>query len=323
MRVLATADLQALVGPDDAFGAVEAAYRQFGRYRALGSTPPSMNLDGPTPASAHHRIKGASAPDLGAAGIRIASYAARGEADRSHYALVLDYETGRPLGFLDEEWLHALRAATQAIVAAKYLARADSRVVGLIGAGRIASHLFPALARRFPIADVRVMAKPSEGAAAFARRHAAAGLPVRAVETAEAAVRGADIVITITTARQPFLEPGWLAPGAFLCSMGGVHEVFAGVLAEADRFVVDDFDYALSRGDMGAWVKAGDYTAADLRARLDADIGEIVAGLKPGRRTDSERVLAIIQGLAVCDLAMAKLAVDRANEAGRGLWVEV
>ncbi len=323
MRILTTDDIRALVTPEDAYQAVEAAYRQHGLYRDLSSTPPSMNLSGPTESGAKHRVKGASAPELGASGIRVASYATRGSRDRMHYAYVVEYETGRPLGLIDEEWLHAVRAATQAVVAAKYLARAGSRVVGLIGAGRIASELFPGLARQFGLEDIRVMAKPHENALDFARRHAAPEVPIRAVETAEEAVRGADIVITITTATEPMIESGWLAPGAFVCSMGGVHEVKSGVLVEVDRFITDDFDYALTRGDMSAWIAAGDVTSEDLRARLDADIGEVVAGLKPGRRSDDETVLAIIQGLAVCDVAMAKLAVDRADEADLGLSVEI
>ncbi|MEX2643537.1 MAG: hypothetical protein WD270_08795 [Acetobacterales bacterium] len=323
MRILSQRDVRDVVGAEDAFATVEAAWREYGRYRALSSVPPSLGLAGPADGAATHRVKGAVSPTLGAAGFRIATYPGSGPVDRRHVHLVLDYVTGEVVGLVDEEWLHGLRAATQAVVAAARLARRDAKVVGIVGAGRIARELFPGLALRFPLEDVRVAAVPRDNADAYARDLSATGVPVRAVASAEEAIRGADIVVTITTAKAPMVEPGWLAPGALLVSLGGVHEVRHAVLAECDRFVVDDFDYALSRGDMGAWVSAGETTPEALRQRLDADIGEIVAGLKPGRQGPDERILAIIQGLAACDVAMAKLALDRAAEQGRGTVAEL
>ena len=74
---------------------------------------------------------------------------------------------------------------------------------------------------------------------------------------------------------------------------------------------------------MGAWAAVGACGAEVLRARLDADIGEVVAGLKPGRTGELECILAIIQELAICDVARAKLAIDRARETGRGTHAEI
>lgn len=323
MRILTQADVHDVVGPEDAFRTVEAAWREYGQHRSLSSVPPSLNLSGPTDGAATHRVKGAVSPTLGAAGFRIATYPGAGPVDRRHVHLVLDYVTGEVIGLVDEEWLHGLRAATQAVVAAAYLARQDARVVGIVGAGRIARELFPGLALRFPLEDVRVTAVPHDNAEAYARDLSATGVPVRTVASAEEAIRGADIVVTITTAKAPMVEAGWLKPGALLVSLGGVHEVRHAVLAECDRFVADDFDYALSRGDLGAWVAGGETTADALRKRLDADIGEVVAGLKPGRQRPDERILAVIQGLAACDVAMAKLALDRAAERGRGVVADL
>lgn len=325
MRVLADADVRALMTPADALAAVEEACLQYGLGRSAVSQPSSLALQGPTPAGANRLVKAARSADLGVSGVRFMGGPRHGAASgaRHFYCYVEDYETGAPLGLVDEKWLYCLRTAMSAVVAAKYLARTDSRVAGLIGAGRIANELFPSLAEAFALDDVRVMAKPRENAEAFVERHGPAGLPIRAVATAEEAVRGADIVITLTNATEPFVEPGWLAAGAFLCSMGSYPEIYSGVLAEVDRLFVDDVDYAVTRGDIGAWIAAGEVTRNEIESRLDGHIGEVVAGLKPGRQTPSEKILGVMQGLAVCDLALAKLAIDKANEHGRGADVEL
>jgi ornithine cyclodeaminase len=139
-----------------------------------------------------------------------------------------------------------------------------------------------------------------------------------AASSIEQAVRGADVVVTITKARQAFLMPGWLKEGAVLLSMGGVPEVAFGVLDEIDRLIVDDIDYALAQGDLHAWVKSGAIAKEALLARIDADIGEVAIAAKPGRHSEKERILAVIQGMAVCDLAMAKMVLDRAEAGGVG-----
>ncbi len=102
--------------------------------------------------------------------------------------------------------------------------------------------------------------------------------------TAREAVDGTDIVITMTTANEPFIEAGWLKPGALLCSMGGVPEVHFDVPAEVDRLVVDDLGYALVQGDLHEWIKNGYITEAEITERIDADIGEIAIGTKTGRQ---------------------------------------
>ena len=122
----------------------------------------------------------------------------------------------------------------------------------------------------------------------------------------------------MTTADEPFIEAGWLKPGALLCSMRGVPEVHFDVLAEVDALVIDDLSYALAQGDLHEWIKNGDITEKQVPERIDADIGEIAIGAKPGRQHGDERILAMIQGMAVGDLAMAMLALDKATTAEMG-----
>ena len=95
--------------------------------------------------------------------------------------------------------------------------------------------------------------------------------------------------------------------------MGGVHEVEFGVLREIDRVVVDDPGYALLRGDFASWIDRGEIARDALERRIDADIGEIVYGRKPGRTSEGQRFLAVIQGMAICDLIVAQFLLARAD----------
>ena len=114
------------------------------------------------------------------------------------------------------------------------------------------------------------------------------------------------------------IRPGMLAPGSFLCSMGETEEVDIAVLDEIDRFVVDEFEYATLLGDISIWLQQGRIGREALRSRVQANIGEIVAGKKQGRISDSDRILAIIQGMAICDLALADEALRKAGALGLG-----
>ena len=132
------------------------------------------------------------------------------------------------------------------------------------------------------------------------------------------ALDGADIAITLTLADSPVVQPGMLSPGAFLCSMGETEEVAFGVLHEADVFVVDDFEYATVLGDIEAWLRDGRIDRAALQARIDGHIGEVVAGTGPLRQNDDQRIFAIVQGMAICDLALARHALNKAEKRGLG-----
>ena len=238
---------------------------------------------------------------------------------RSHHMLVVfDDATGAPIGLLNETWLHRFRTALTGVVAARYLARPDSRVLALIGAGSIAAELFPAMTRIFDLDEVRVVARRLASAEDFCRRHEDQRARFVAKDDPREALDGADIVITLSLAKTPVIEPSMLSSGAFLCSMGETEEVAFGVLAEIDRFVVDDFDYAAVLGDVEAWLRNGLIERAALQARVDAHIGEVVAGTRPIRENADQRILAIVQGMAICDLALARHALNEAGKRGLG-----
>ena len=120
---------------------------------------------------------------------------------------------------------------------------------------------------------------------------------LRPIESAAQAINSADIVITLTLADTPVIQPGMLSPGRFLCSMGETEEVEIGVLKAADRFIVDAFDYATLTGDIAQWLKQGFTTREQLEQRVDGHIGQVASGQRPGRQTDTERIYAIIRGM--------------------------
>jgi ornithine cyclodeaminase len=303
------ADVRRLITGAEAVALVEAAFRAFGERRARLSTPSAMALEGTGAPPARLKMKGAVLEDFRLAGLRVVTNA--GEAS---YCCLFDGGTGTPLGLVDETWLHKLRTAATAALAVKYLARPDARVVTLFGAGAIADEVVPLLPLVADVRELRVVSRRPERTEAFAARHAARmAFPIVVAEGPRPAVAGADVVITLTEATRPIIQPGWLEPGGLVCSMGSHQELDAGVLAEADRFVVDDLDYAMELGDAAAWLGAGQVTRAQLEARLDAALAQVVAGARPGRRGIQERVLAIVQGMAIGDVALAGHVLQRAG----------
>jgi len=270
---------------------------------------------------ARYRVKGATLHSEQVTGIRFISdppVNVDSDYKSRHMLCIYDDRSASPIGILHETWLHRFRTALTAVVAAKFLARPDSKTVALIGAGAIAEQLFPALTDSFNLQEIRVVARHLESAERFCHKQGAM-MPTRvvAVKNTAQAIDGADIVITLTLADTPVILSGMLSPGSFLCSMGETEEVGIGVLDEVDRFIVDEFDYATSTGDMAQWLKQGLTTREQLEQKVDAHIGQVVSGLHPGRQTDTERIYTIIQGMAICDLALANFALKQA--AGQGV----
>jgi ornithine cyclodeaminase/alanine dehydrogenase-like protein (mu-crystallin family) len=123
-------------------------------------------------------------------------------------------------------------------------------------------------------------------------------------ESIEAAVRGADVIATITTSAARIVQSDWIKPGATVLSMGGGPEFDVGVWHNSAHRFVDDLDYALYQGDLSAWVKDGALTDAGISTSITG-IGEVANGRWAGRSGPDEGVLAVIQGLTALDLALA------------------
>jgi ornithine cyclodeaminase/alanine dehydrogenase-like protein (mu-crystallin family) len=229
----------------------------------------------------------------------------------SHQAFItmFDEHDGTPLALMDGTYITAIRTGGAAAVAARALAREDARVLAILGAGvQGRSHLetFPRV-REF--AEIRVASRDTGKAAALAARHPRA----RAVASFEAAVRGADVVACCTDTREPIIGREWLKAGAHVSSVGGTFgpELDAATLAEASVFVE-------WRGAATTAPPAGARELQGFDVERLTEVGEVLAGMRPGRRFAGELTVYKSTGHAVEDLAAARLVYDRANAEGAG-----
>jgi ornithine cyclodeaminase/alanine dehydrogenase-like protein (mu-crystallin family) len=317
-RILSEPEVQALYDPAVGWRSIEAAYRDLGSMPEIQSRPPVMTIAG-TPAASgalqlgQFRVKGAAVPSYGVAGAFLFS--------REHPKMFLwNAETRAPIALLACDWLSKRRVALTVAVAIEALARPDVRKIALFGAGAWAQQTCELVAEHWSGAEIAVVASRLHSATAFAER-----MPdnVGPAADADSALQGADVAITLTTATEPFIHAGRLELGALLLSMGSPHEVDVAVLRECDALIVDDIDYVHIQGDIHAWLARGEIDEAELADRLRGNIGQVLAGLAPGRTGDDERLLAVIQGLTACDVALAKAVLDRALAQGVGQTVEL
>ncbi|WP_163991673.1 ornithine cyclodeaminase family protein [Pyxidicoccus caerfyrddinensis] len=212
-----------------------------------------------------------------------------------------DLATGALLAIMDSGHLTAVRTGVVGALAADVLARPDASRVALIGAGRQAVLQLKSLRLVRSLEHVRVYDTEMERALAFATRmYNELNLPVRMEESVADAVADADIVVTSTWSREPFLHPGMLRPGTHVITLGadepGKAEVSAGVLKQS-LFVVDHRWLAVSSGAAGS-------VGLDEDA-IHAELGEILAGLKPGRTSPEQVTVFGAVGLPFQDLAAA------------------
>ncbi len=217
----------------------------------------------------------------------------------THHATILLFkpETGEPLATMDGRLITEVRTAAVSAVATDRLAKSDASVLAIIGSGVQARSHLEALRLVRGFLEVRVWSP--RRAAAFAEEHG-----VRAAASAEEAVRGAGVVVTATTSSTPVLFGEWLSPGVHVNAVGAPRpdwrELDDEVLERA-RIYVDSREAAQK--------ESGDVIAA---GRIFAEIGEVVSGAKPGRRSDEEVTLFKSLGLAVEDVATAELVHSKA-----------
>lgn len=240
--------------------------------------------------------------------------------------LVTDIETGMPLALVDGTSVTNMRTGGHSAVGAKYLARADSSRVAVIGCGNEGRTHLLALDELFDLSGVSAFDIHPETLARFASEmEAKAGVPVTAASGVEEAAARADIICVVTTARQPVLLESWVPEGAHVCAVNGFFDVEAECAVGFDKWAVGWYerDLAWIEGDevgrLGG-LAPGVLSRADIHADLAS---EIIPGRKPGREHDRERTVMTHMGMPALDAAVASLAYDLALEAGAGRWIEV
>jgi ornithine cyclodeaminase/alanine dehydrogenase-like protein (mu-crystallin family) len=234
--------------------------------------------------------------------------------------LLMDPSTGVPTAIVDATAITEMRTGAVTAVGAEFLARRDSRVLGHIGARATAYWNVRLLARALPeLQEVRVHSRRRESRSEFAER-LARELPVtvRAVDSWEECVRGADVVVEASRlgSPQPLLRTEWIESGMLVIPYGTVSAVELDLLDAVDKVVVDDWGQA-GIGPLGALrahVDSGRLTEANLHAEL----GQIVCGSRPGRERDEETILLWHRGLSTTDIALGEALLAKAAHAGRG-----
>ena len=243
----------------------------------------------------------------------------------SHQGSVMLFsaETGELVGLMNASAITAIRTAAVSGVATQLLAREDARELAIIGSGVQARAHIEAMACVRPIKRARVASFSFDNAKKFADELGPRySFPVEPVESIESAVRGADLVVTATTATEPILRLDWILPGAHLNVVGSsiptTREVDSATMAAASLFV-DRRESTINEG--------GDYLFA-LREgaigpdHLKAEIGELLIGARPGRASPEEITLFKSLGLAVEDLASADYLYRKSQATKKGTWVE-
>ena len=232
---------------------------------------------------------------------------------------LFDPETGRPLAVIDAAGLTDMRTGAVTAIGARHLARPQSRVLGHIGARGTAYWNVRLLDRLFSFAEIRVHSRRPESRRGFAERLARdLGKAVIETDDWESCVRGADIVVEASRlpAPAPLLKTEWIARGALVVPYGTMSAVELSLTDVMDKIVVDDWGQckAGQLGSLRAHVDAGRLSEDTLHAEL----GEIVAGRKPGRQRDDETILFWHRGLSLSDIALGAAMLDKARRMGIG-----
>jgi alanine dehydrogenase len=231
-------------------------------------------------------------------------------------------ETGAPLAIMDGTYLTDMRTGAAGGVAAKYLARSDSNVVGMVGTGDQARTQLLALSQSMDIEQVRITCRNLSNCASFEKEMA----PVVNCDFVRTGsikeVCECDILVTTTPVRSPIVKSEWIREGTHINAIGadatGKQELDSSLLKKA-KVVVDDIIQASHSGEVNVPISSGVFSQADIHAEL----GEVIAGVRPGRESDEEITIFDSTGLAVQDLVTADMVYHKALEKGIGRRLEL
>ena len=314
--LLSGREIEALVPPEHAVAAVEDAYRQLadnrddqGRSLGFAVEHGSIHVKAGLLPGSHLCFAAKINVNLPDNRRRFGLPTIQG------VVVLADAVTGRPLALLESMALTALRTAATAALAARFGARRDSRRAAIVGCGAQARFQLAAIAACFPLEEVLVFDADAARAEAFARGQSGAAYRCAARAGIAAAVDGADICVTCTTATAPVLTDALALAGCFVAAVGADNpdkqEIDPALMRRA-RLLVDDLEACASGGDLHHALKAGLVSRDDVHA----DLADLASGRKRGRRSPGELVIFDSTGSGVQDVAVAWAAFQRARERG-------
>lgn len=325
MLLLSRSQIERLITIREAIEAVEEAFRAKG----LGKVqmPPKSYVF----LRHYHgdfRVMPAYVESLDAAGVKIVNVHPRnpkrcGLPTVMAIIVLLDPKTGAPIAIMDGTFITNLRTGAAGAVAAKYLARRDSEVVAMVGAGAQARTQLQALAELFEVREVRVNDISRSNARRFVKEmRSKVEAKFKVVSSTKQAVERADVVVTTTPSTRPIVMSEWISDGTHINAIGadapGKQELDHKLLLRG-KVVVDDIQQAIHSGEVNVPLSLGLIARADIYG----DLGEIVAGKKPGRESDDEITVFDSTGLAVQDIVTDWVVYRKAIRSRRGRRIDL
>ncbi len=322
MHYLNGPDVEALALTDDEIlAAVESGLLAQGRGETV--IEPRVHLIPDAAFNGHFNVLRGYVAPLNLAGVKIVgdyvdNYQ-RGLPSEMALLNLFDPRTGTPVALLDATSITDMRTGAMTALGAKHLARKNSRVLGHIGARGTAYWNVRLLDRLFAFDEIRVHSRRPESRDAFAQRLSTdLGKTVIATEDWKSCIRGADIVVEASRLTQPtpLLRTEWIKRGAFVVPYGTMSALELSLTDIMDKMVVDDWGQCRGGmfGSLRAHVEAGKLSEQTLHAEL----GEIVAGRKPGRESDQETILFWHRGLSLSDIALGHALLEKARRLSIG-----
>lgn len=231
---------------------------------------------------------------------------------------LVDPKTGFPLAIMDGTWITNMRTGAAAGVATKYLARDNSKTLGIVGAGVQAYKQLEALNEVMEIKKVKVTSRTPNSRERFVKTASEKyGLNVQAVDTIKETVEGSDVLVTTTPVRKPIVKSEWVSEGMHINAIGadapGKQELESKILKKA-KIIIDCWEQASHSGEINIPVSEGLLT----RENIHANIGDVIINKKPGRVSDDEITIFDSTGLAVQDITTAWRIYEKALETDLG-----
>jgi len=321
-RLLCQEEIKKLISMKDVIDAVEKTFRGMGEETVVNPTKVGLDLGETAAFPPYEGFMNAMPAYVGwldSAGIKWAGgfLGARKKMGLPYITsliLLIDPKIGNFRAVMDGAHITNLRTGAQTAVALKHLYPKKNLRLGLYGAGMQGHTQTMAIAELFHIDEVCVYDLSPEASRKYAQdmKDTVQGKIVIAETPEEAA--DADVVVCVTQSKDKYVKDSWIKPGAILFPMGSYQECEDAFILNADKIIVDHVGQCLHRGALKELNEAGRITEKNIYAT----IGEVVAGNKKGRESQTERILCIPIGTGAMDIAVATVALKRAEEKGIG-----
>ncbi|MBO1114623.1 ornithine cyclodeaminase family protein [Bordetella petrii] len=315
IRYLSEDDVRQLLTMQDAITQVERAFTARAQGKAFDV--PRVRTRQP---GGHLHILQAAAPELDFIGYK--AYYIQPDKSRTSLLHLINMSQGNLAAIIQSDWLGQIRTGAATAVALRTLARKNAGVLGLFGSGRHAQTQLEAACAACALSEVKVFGRDAQRVLAFCDKMAKqTGIEVRPARSREETVRGSDIILTITRSSEPLFDGRWLEPGQCIAAVGSNaldrREIDLQTVRRADLIVADSVQVAQREsGDL-----LGAYENGLIYWENLADLGQVLAGHRPGRVSDEQVILFESHGMALQDIYAGARILELAH--GRGLGLDL